>query len=320
MGLCVWWHVCRIKQLCPDEVNALIPAVTGADSLKVLPPLPDHISPLIIQDPGRFLLKANDNISFAVSSPDINLNSLDFVIDSVANYLRANPNRRLVVIGGYSPNEQNPTPYENLGVVRADHLKQYFLNMGLPDSQFETRGIEKNDLSFTPAGDSLYGVLSFAFIAADSSDSISPGALSQLAPAEIRASTEKFRSIFDPMALYFQPNSPTYIRTNETSRFFKEAARYLLDDKNRYKKLLITGHTSQSDQANLNLARQGAEQVRNQLREFGILPRQVRVQVSGAEPPKSGNRADGRALVSSWVTVVIPKDTLSANPKSTQGI
>ncbi|GAA4404417.1 hypothetical protein GCM10023187_21710 [Nibrella viscosa] len=314
IGASVWWHVCKIKQLCPDELAEVIPIVTAQDSIKATPPLPDYIPPLVIQDPGRFMLKANDNISFAVSSPDINLNSLEFVIDSVADYLRVHPERRLLVIGTYSPKEQNPTPYENLGVVRADHLKQYFLNMGLPNSQFETRGIEKADLSFTPAGDSLYGVLSFVFMAADSTGRLRTSMMPQLSTLEALASAEKFTSVYDPISLYFREGSTAYIHTNETSQFFKEAARYLRDERNRFKKLLITGYTSQAGKDNVYLARQGAERVRNQIREFGIPYGQATVQASVGTQRKQAAQAEGSQPVRSWVTVVIPRDTLRLNP------
>ncbi|GAA4463315.1 hypothetical protein GCM10023189_41170 [Nibrella saemangeumensis] len=314
MAVSAWWHVCKVKQLCPGEITKVIPVVTDQDSIKAPPPLPAHIQPLVIQDPGHFMLKANDNISFAVSSPDINLNSLEFVIDSVADYLRVNPDRRLIIIGAYSPKEQNPTPYENLGVVRADHLKQYFLNMGLPDSQFETRGIEKGSLSFTPAGDSLYGVLSLAFMAADSTGRLGPNVMPDLSAIEALAAAEKYRSVFDPVSLYFREGSATYIHTNETNRFFKEVARYLRDDRNRFKKLLVTGHTSQPGKDNQYLARQGAERVRSQVKEFGIVYGQTTMRVVGGEQPRPSATMANSQSIRNWVTVVIPRDTLRINP------
>ncbi|QJW90230.1 OmpA family protein [Spirosoma taeanense] len=322
----IWWHVCRIKQVCPDD--ALPTSETAAADL------PPAVGPegLLIADSDRFLLTLPGNFAFARSGALAGMNRLGGSLDSLTSYLKANPDRVLTIIGYFTTAETNSTPFASLGLARAEGLKQYFVQHGVPAASLLTKGVEQSDLMFTPQGDSLYGGLAFTFASPAPADSAATDTTSRTSPAvatttvattiatasapvsetaalptteEGLAAAEKFTSVFEPIDLYFPLSGATYIRTPETQKFFDEAAKYLA--KNRTKKLLITGHTDNSgpDEVNLRLSRDRANQVKAQLRKSGIESGQITVDAKGETQPKADNATFAGRKANRRVTVVV---------------
>ena len=247
MGSATWWHVCKVKQLCYDKPDA-----TAAIS----------IPGLDILDGDALKLSALGNFSFARSGATANWQAVQPELDSLATYLKANPGKKITVTGLYDANEQNETSFANLGLARADGIKQFLVKAsGLADSLFVTDSREVSTLVFNAAGDSLYGGIDFGF--------------ANLLPvkdpeAEKLAAAEKYEDIFKPMDLYFATGSSDYIHT---------------------------GHTDNvgGDDTNLRLSEKRANAVKEQFVKAGMATEQLSVTAKGeSEPQADNNTPEGR--------------------------
>lgn len=307
-----WWHVCKIKQLCADDSQPSSEVASVDPSLETTPPGADGYT---IADGNSFRLDLPGNFSFAKSGSDANMNTLRGSLEPLLTYLKTNPNRTLEIIGYYSPTESNTTTFANLGLARAEGMKQYLIQQGIPAASLTTKGIERN-LPFIAEGDSLKGGLDFAFGEIETSSSpepltaattTTPAPLTMTAPTtetELAAS-EKFKSVFEPIDLYFLLGEANYIRTPETKKFFDEAVQYLRDHKD--KKLILTGHTDNSgpDDVNMNLSRERANAVKNKLRKSGINSDQITVKAKGESEPKADNGTISGRKANRRVSVVV---------------
>ena len=292
-----WWHVCTIKQLCADAETE---TAVSVDNVRK--------PALLIADGNRFRLALPGNLSFIKSGANANMNALRIPLDSLTAYLKANPGRILQITGQYSPAETNPTSLTNLGLARAEAVKQYFVQQGIPAASLTTNGDLRSDLAFTPDGDSLYGGVGFSFGGAATSTGLtSPVTASAAAPAteEGLAAAEKYSSVFDPIDLYFPLAKATYIKTPETVKFFDEAITYLAAHTD--KKLRLIGHTddSGSGATNLRLSRDRANQVKAGLRRSGIRQEQIEVVAKGEVGPKAPNDTREGRKANRRVTVVV---------------
>ena len=320
MAGAAWWHVCRIKQLCVDYPQP-VSAATTDDLLTTVAP-----EGLTVTDGNRFRLALPGNFSFARSGANANLNTLTGSLDSLTAYLKANPGRKLTITGYYATNETSAAPFANVGLARAEGIKQFLVQQSIPATSLVTSSSARTDLAFTPAGDSLYGGIGFVFTGmtpeptADSTltdittvstatavsvSTPSPMTVAESATEESLAAAEKFTSVFEPIDLYFSLNGASYIKTPETTKFFAEAAKYLSAHKNR--KLLLTGYTdnSGSDAANLRLSRERAKQVSARLRQLGIDQGQVAVEAKGEADPKASNETREGRKANRRVMVVV---------------
>jgi OOP family OmpA-OmpF porin len=323
-----WWHVCRIKQLCPDLSFPLTSDSTGAGS----------IAPPAISDGERFRLQLPGNFSFARSGELANTEALGSSFTELAAYLTNNTDRRLMVIGYYMADESKPAAFENLGLARAENVRQYLVEQGVPQTSLTTQGqllsLPDVRMALTPAGDSLMGGLAFAFAGTNEPQSTTRttpnptsadnASLTELTtPASVAdtiqkklpvatlntetelAAAEKFTSVFKPIDLYFKLNGSNYIQTPDTRKFFDEAVQYLKTHKT--KKLRLTGHTDNTgnDATNLRLSRNRASDVKTRLRSSGINAAQIVVDAKGETDPKADNGTIAGRRANRRVTVVV---------------
>ena len=306
MGGSTWWHVCKVKQLCASDTQ---PVAAPADAeVYTTPPGADGFT---IADENRFRLDFPGNFSFAKSGANANMNALGGQMGSLVTYLKANPGRTLDVRGYYMASETNPTSFANLGLARAEGIKQYLIQQGVPAASLMTTGVLRN-VPLTTKGDSLIGGLDFVFggmIKMDAIDTLTttPAPLTVAAgiTEEGLAAREKYTSVFEPINLYFPLSKSDYIKTAETTKFFEEAAKYL--KANKGKKLMLTGYTDSTgpDAMNLRLSKQRAADVKTKMRNSGISPDQIMTEGRGeANPVASNDTREGRKA-NRRVTVVV---------------
>ena len=310
-----WWHVCKIKHLCADDaVSTGIPTDT---TLLTTPPGADVFT---IADGNRFRLELPGHFSFATSGANANMNTLGVSsiggsLAPMVKYLKKHPKRTLDVVGYFSPAEVNKTTFSNLGLARAEGVKAYLVEQGLSAGSVTTQGVERN-LPFTAKGDSLYGGITFAFVGTEPTEIT--GATASTAPNSATlvvmndpvsekelAEGQKYTSVFEPIDLYFPLGEANYIKTDETKKFFDEAAKYLATHTD--KKLRLTGHTDNSgpEEVNLRLSRDRADDVKTKLRQVGIKSDQIEVRAKGESEPKADNKTLSGRKANRRVTVVI---------------
>ncbi|AUD02845.1 OmpA family protein [Spirosoma pollinicola] len=300
-----WWHVCKIKQLCGNDAQ---PVAVSADSTLDITPV--KTPGFTIADEDYFRLNFPGNFSFAKSGANANMNSLGGSLGSMITYIKVSPNRTLEIIGYYSKGEANTTTFPNLGLARAEGIKQYLIQQGISATSLTTTGVER-DIPFTAKGDSLVGGLDFVFTgtadapATDSVTAPTPVTIAEPTTEKELAASEKFTSVFKPIDLYFPLSVANYIKTDETKKFFEEATKYLAEHKD--KKLLLTGHTDSSgpDEVNMRLSLDRANQVKSKLRKSGIEADQIAVKAKGETEPKADNSTISGRKANRRVTVVV---------------
>ncbi|GAB4038795.1 OmpA family protein [Spirosoma jeollabukense] len=304
MGGSTWWHVCKIKQLCADDLRPT--EIRSTDTpLFTTPPGADVFT---IADGNKFRLELPGNFSFATSDANANMNTLGGSLETLISYLKDNPERTIQVIGYYAPAETNESSFDNLGLARAEGIKQYLVQQGIPAASITTKGVERN-LPFTTKGDSLKGGIDFAFGGAGSTESSSPtsGLVVMDEPTSEKelAEGQKYTSVFEPIDLYFPLGEANYIKTPDTKKFFDEAAKFLAANKD--KKLILTGHTDNSgpEDANMRLSKNRANEVKSKLRKSGIESDQIEVIARGESEPKADNKTLSGRKANRRVTVVV---------------
>lgn len=301
-----WWHVCKIKQLCVDDLRPT--EIRSTD-----PPLfttPSGADAFIIADGNKFRLELPGNFSFATSDANANMNTLGGSLETLISYLKANPGRTVEVIGYYAPAETNKSSFENLGLARAEGIKQYLVQQGIPAASITTKGVERN-LSFTTKGDSLNGGIDFTFGGSEPTGTTPATSGSLLVMDEPTSEKElaegqKYTSVFEPIDLYFPLGEANYIKTSETKKFFDEATKFLADNKGK-KKLILTGHTDNTgpEDANMRLSKDRANEVKSKLRKSGIESDQIEVIAKGESEPKADNKTLSGRKANRRVTVVV---------------
>ncbi|MBO0949064.1 OmpA family protein [Fibrella forsythiae] len=303
MGGSTWWHVCKIKQLCLEK--PLTVAVPGADV---------SMPALTITDADRLNLNVPGNFSYAKSGATANAAAVGNTLQTLADYLKANPTRTLGIDGYYRADEQNPSTYPNLGVARAEDIKAQLVKMGVPATQLTTNGILVSEatastMPYNAKGDSLYGGLAFAFTGVTTEPAPVSDTMAKVVPMpkteEALADAQKYTSVFKPIDLYFKLSESSYIQTKDTKKFFEEAAKYLKENKD--KKLLLTGHTDNAgpDAVNMELSKARAATVKSRLRKGGIAADQIMVEAKGETQPKESNETLEGRKANRRVTVVV---------------
>ncbi|TDB68210.1 OmpA family protein [Arundinibacter roseus] len=275
IGLSTYWHVCKIKELCEAP---LISKEVQRPSLH-------------IEDGNALSLHSAGTIDFAKAYFEANVKQVQPELDSLVRYLRVHPQKRLSIVGAYAALESNPTSYPDLGIARAEYIKQLFVKQGLPDSIFTTSSRLIGNAEIRE--DSLLSGVSFGFT------EVVPQTEDALARAEV------FESVFKPLDLYFPSGSSDFIRTDENAEFIKEAKRFLSE--NPDKKLMLTGHTdSDGDEArNVVLSEKRANQVKKDLVKAGLSVSQLMVVAKGETEPKASNDTPEGKRANRRVSIVV---------------
>lgn len=280
MGGSTYRHICKIKQLCDGPAEVSAPIATAYS-----------IPPLSIVDGKKLNLSSALNFGFKKSMSEPNYANVKSELDSLAVYLKANPNRKLTITGLYSSIEQNTGSFADLGLARAEALKQYLVQSGVPGGQLATAS-KLADLTFS-AEDSVHG-MQFGF-----EGLIIPQTEDALAAAE------KYESLFKPMDLYFKTGKADFIKTPENEKFMTEVVKYLTANKD--KKLSLTGHTDNdgTEITNIRLSENRANSVKALLVQRGIAESQLVTDAKGESQPKMTNDTPEGRKANRRVSIIV---------------
>ncbi|MEM6319387.1 MAG: hypothetical protein AAF960_17075, partial [Bacteroidota bacterium] len=111
-------YVCLIQNNCGTTIatDAAVP------SLKMM-------------DGDSAILNGYEQLTYGLGSiaPDLSLDNEAF-LDKVAAYMLANPEKNLTITGRYRPSEEGKSfgMYENLGIARANLIRDYLIKRGIP--------------------------------------------------------------------------------------------------------------------------------------------------------------------------------------------
>lgn len=226
--------------------------------------------------------QTHDNIKFLKNSPDIILPLQDSVAIGIENlkiFLASNPKQKVTITGYATSDETNTTKFENLGLARANDVKNLFLSKGLPEKQFVTKGeiIDK----WKMAGDTLLGPAEYRF------DTVETTAL---ATDEWSILKEKING--DPLIFHFNTNKSSYNLSAEEKQKVADLAKYV--DHFGDAVILAVGHSDNvgNRDSNVILAQKRAEFTKNYLSKNGIQASRIITESKGPDEPISENTTE----------------------------
>lgn len=241
-------------------------------------------NPFIINDnTGDFDYQSDKNINFK-NSDFIILRPVSAGVDRGITELKAyisNQNNKFIDIAGYyDPAEENPSAFPNLGLARANAVKNYLLSLGVSSKKMNIHGSAKEGLILE--GDSI--------VEGPFSVSITENAMIKDAQIVVDDIKE------NPIVLHFEIGESRIELTDSQRDKYLNIVRAL--DKIDNVSILIEGHTDQTGtvEGNLILGKQRAEFIKNYLVENGVDSRRIQTVSKGQDHPVSDNETDqGRA-------------------------
>ena len=165
-------------------------------------------------------------------------NSILPVSDSINNFvtklkseLENSPNSKFEIIGFYSSKEQNNTIFQDLGMARANNVKNYLASKGVSEEKMMLSSILKENISIE--NDTVFGPITFSTLQLKENLSDKTDWTSLKANANAK-----------PLTLYFKKNEASITLTEDDRNKINNLLSYLDNVPNS--KIIITGHTDNS--------------------------------------------------------------------------
>jgi OOP family OmpA-OmpF porin len=207
-------------------------------------------------------------------SIDLGISDLKTVFDKGGSFL--------IITGYATKDETNNSDFPNLGLARANQVKDYFISKGILPTQMEIRGIIKEDLSSRM--DTLFGPVSFGIIEK----------LEVVKGDEWTELKEKINA--NPLVLYFKTGKTQNDLSAEDRQKVADMKKYL--DHVESAKLDVVGHTDDvgSRDTNIRLGQQRADFAKQYLVKNGISVEKINSTSKGPDEPLMDNTTpEGRA-------------------------
>lgn len=232
---------------------------------------------------GNFEIKMQDNLNFKMSNflilKPISPNVTNGVI-KLKNYLAENPLKTVQVTGYYKTDEINNSAYPNLGLARANSVKNFLVSQGVSSKQIDTYGAINNDI-YPDESKTLFGPLKFGLLTTDDTDMSSSEAL--------KIACEAIKN--NPLVLNFNTGQSKINLTIAQRQKIASISRCV--DKLGVK-VLIVGHTDNTGDAsnNIILGQGRADFAKDYLMRNGILGNHIEAISKGQTEPIADNTTE----------------------------
>lgn len=244
------------------------------------PVVPEATSyPFAFSD-GDFTYSTNDNFNFNPSSSDILMPVSQGVEDGISrlkSFLGENANKVINITGYYKSDEDNDSAFPNLGLGRANAVKNYFVTKGIPSKSINTIGALMDDL--VPKDNIYLGPLGYGLdnMAADAED-------------KLKELYSRIKS--NPLVLQFNTAEASINLTAEQRQKFADISTYL--DKVDGATANVTGHTDNTGQreTNLRLGQERADFAKAYLVRNGISGDKIMATSKGPDEPVASNATE----------------------------
>jgi len=241
----------------------------------------------VIDASGKARINSQDNFNFKTSSFAILKpvsGALAKPVLELKNYLLANPLKTVDVTGYYKSKEINKSAFPNLGLARANSVKNYLVSQGVSSKQIDTTGKLNDDI--TPdATNTLFGPVVFNVLTTDANDTSAMDAL--------KTACDGIKN--EPLIFHFKTGQASINLTAKQRQKIADISHCV--DKLGVKVLLV-GHTDSAGDAsrNLVLGKQRADFAKKYLISNGILAENIISTSKGEEEPvASNNTPEGKA-------------------------
>ncbi len=234
-------------------------------------------------------LSGQDNFNF-VDSSYVPLQPYSQALQANAtktvDYLNGSPDRQLTVVGRYHPAESNPSVFPNIGLARADQVRDYLGSLGASKRQIVLASKPYPEAVSTE--DKHY--LGMIDLTAKTLDDDSLASYKQ----SMEAVADDLRA--NPLTLYFKTGKNQIVLSEKQRQRLLKLSNYL--DFDHTAKALVTGHTDNTGNRNNNikLAKDRALFVADYLEKNGLKREQLAVDSKGPYVPIADNTTpEGRA-------------------------
>jgi len=207
-------------------------------------------------------------------------------LKELVDHIKRNPQNKLQVTGYYTNQETKNYKGVNLGLERANNVRDYLVKTGLNINQIETKSLQNNNLKVV--NQNVVGAINLSLKAEKKSEIVTkptPKPSLKVAKA-IEAETK---------TVYFKYNSSEIIITKELEDYVERLKLYL--KQNATKKIAVTGHTDSFGNRNQNikLGLKRADFVKQFLLKNGLSSKQIVTDSKGPDKPITSNKtAEGR--------------------------
>lgn len=294
IGTVLYWYLCC--KPCLEAQNAIVETETiEAEKPEVKTPTFNTFSAIDEKSSIRFT--ASDNFNFKVSNFAILepvSDGLKTQLERVATYLKDNPDKAIDVTGYYTTEEKNESAFPNLGLARANAIKNYFVSIGVSTKKINTYG-ELND-SLVPDNNSIFsGPAEYSIATIDANDTSEQEALVAL-KEDIKANS---------LMLYFDTGAASINLTTQQREKVSKIVRYI--DKVDNAKIRITGHTDNTGnrETNIGLGKNRAEFAKSYLVQNGITSNKINTFSKGPDEPIADNSTEAGKAKNRRVVVTI---------------
>ena len=235
---------------------------------------------LITDAASNLKIESQDNFNFKMSNFSI-LEPLSLKVKEeslkLKNYLLSNPSKTIDILGFYKSDEVNNSAFPNLGLARANAVKNYFVTLGIASKQINTNG-KLNDTINPDKESTLFGPFSFGVLTGNDTDTSEDDAL--------KTACESIKE--NPLVLYFKTGQTAINLTTEQRNKIATISKCV--DKTGVK-VQVIGHTDNVGNANNNvvLGQKRADFARNYLIKNGILGNNIEALSKGDKEPIANN-------------------------------
>ncbi len=274
--LCRYWYVCEIKHHCepsPAPVEMVDQSTRAMD--------------LGLYQGNDLVIGGFEQLAFIgdAVTPDLTASN-DLFLDSLASWMKLNPDLGLTLTGSYRLSEEGKTSgfFENLGLARAASIRQLLVDRGIEEGRI---GLDYLQLNNDDLSQPIRFSVRSQVLAAEKQD----GKQVAAAPAgdAFTFTNMNFSGAnFDPNSDVFRPNVTFEAYADSLKTYFS-----LHPDKS----LTITGHTDarSSETYNLELGRRRAQSVRKYLEQRGVKAKFKIASAGEREPVAENDTEAGRA-------------------------
>lgn len=232
-----------------------------------------------------FNYSCNGNFRFLTDG----FNNIQPVSDSINNgimllkrFFSKNPNQKIHITGYALNTEKNTSAYPNLGIARANDVKNYFISKGFASNQFEIHGELKE--AWKVSNDTIYGPVDF-----------------KIEQNQETAKTEDWNALKEkitanPLILYFNTNQTEIDLSPEERQKITDLSNYLDNVPNAA--ISCVGHSDNTGNRNINirLGQNRADFAKNYLSKNGIAADKIESSSKGPDEPIADNKTtEGKA-------------------------
>jgi OmpA-OmpF porin, OOP family len=203
-------------------------------------------------------------------------------INNLKSYFDKNAASKILITGYALNSEKNTSAFPNLGLARANDLKDYFISKGIASNRFELKG-ELRD-AWKVDKDTVYGPADFSVYTPEATD------------AKVDWAAIKVSYNAAPLTLYFNTGQAEINLTPEERQKVADLVKYL--DNVEGSKLSTVGHTDSAGKRenNIKLGQGRAEFAKAYLAKNGVADARIEASSKGPdEPIADNNTPEGKA-------------------------